>query len=94
MTGLYLRIVSIPLENIKFSEFFAKESNDPSCHWEYELRGVSDHHGTHMGGHYTSQFKHQISGEWWKMDDETATKEEVPQFSAANYIFLFRHIYT
>ena len=79
-------------ETLSFSEFFAEESNDPSRYWNYELRGVSDHHGTHMGGHYTAQFKHPIFGEWWWMDDETGKKMEQPQFSASNYIFFFRKV--
>jgi len=79
-------------ENINFNEFFAVESNDPSRNWVYELRGVSDHHGSHMGGHYTAQFKHPISGEWWWMDDETANKEETAKFSSSNYMFFFRKI--
>ena len=78
-------------ENINFSEYFAEESNDPSRNWTYELRGVSDHHGSHMGGHYTAQFKHPISGEWWMLDDANTTKIN-PQFSASNYIFLFKKI--
>jgi len=73
--------------NLTFSEFFAKESNDPSKHWVYELRGLSDHHGSHMGGHYTAHIKHL--NEWWRMDDETANKQS-PQFSASNYILFFR----
>lgn len=77
-------------ENISFTEFFAKESNDPSRNWLYELRGVSDHHGSHMGGHYTAQFRHPISGEWWRIDDENAIKQEKAHFSQSNYIFLFR----
>lgn len=77
-------------EVIHFSEFFAEESNEPSRYWNYELRGVSDHHGTHMGGHYTAQFKHPISGEWWWMDDEHARKMEQPLCSSSNYIFFFR----
>lgn len=77
-------------ETLNFSDFFAKESNDRSRNGVYELRGVSDHHGSHMGGHYTAQFKHPISGEWWWFDDETAHKQEKPQFSSSNYIFFFR----
>jgi ubiquitin C-terminal hydrolase len=77
-------------ENITFSEFFADESNEPSRYWSYELRGVSDHHGTHMGGHYTAQFKHPISGEWWWMDDEQARQLDTPTFSSSNYIFFLR----
>jgi ubiquitin C-terminal hydrolase len=77
-------------ENVGFNEFFASESNDPSKFWVYELRGVSDHHGTHMGGHYTAQFKHPISGEWWWMDDEQARQLDTPTFSSSNYIFFLR----
>lgn len=77
-------------QDLVFSEFFADESNDPSRNWSYELRGVSDHHGSHMGGHYTAQFKHQISGEWWWIDDESSRKMEKPEFSGSNYIFFFR----
>lgn len=79
-------------ENISFTSFFADESNHPSKFWTYEIRGVSDHHGSHMGGHYTAQFKHPISGEWWGFDDETATKIEKPYFSESNYIFYFRKV--
>ncbi len=79
-------------ENIVFEQFFADESNHPSRTWSYEIRGVSDHHGSHMGGHYTSQFKHPISGEWWGFDDESSTKMESPYFSESNYIFYFRKI--
>jgi ubiquitin C-terminal hydrolase len=81
-------------ENINFNDFFAKESNDPSRNWIYELRGVSDHHGSHLGGHYTAQFKHPISSEWWRMDDETALKQDRAQFSPSNYIFYFRCLNT
>ena len=77
-------------ENLGFNEFFASESDDPSKMWVYELRGVSDHHGSHLGGHYTAQFKHHVSGEWWQIDDETTQKQDRPVFSASNYIFFFR----
>jgi len=85
-------MISCPYEgdNINFTEFFALESEDFSRYWIYELRGVSDHHGSHLGGHYTAQFKHPISGEWWRIDDETTYKQENPQFSPSNYIFFFR----
>ena len=85
-------MVACPYEgaNISFTEFFARESDHPSRRWLYELRGVSDHHGSHMGGHYTAQFKHPISGDWWWFDDESAQQLEKPRFSASNYIFYFR----
>jgi ubiquitin C-terminal hydrolase len=77
-------------DNIQFTEYFASESNDQSRTWTYELRGVSDHHGSHMGGHYTAQFKHPISNEWWWIDDEQSHKMDNPRFSTSNYIFFFR----
>jgi ubiquitin carboxyl-terminal hydrolase 8 len=76
--------------NISFESLFAKESDDLSKKWEYELRGVSDHHGSHMGGHYTAQFKNPINGDWWWFDDESSVKLDTPKFSASNYIFYFR----
>jgi len=75
---------------LSFSEFFAEESKDVRRTALYELRGVSDHHGTHIGGHYTAQFKHPLSGEWWWFDDEQARSLPNPQFSSSNYIFFFR----
>jgi ubiquitin C-terminal hydrolase len=79
-------------DRISFTEFFAKEAEDSENVWGYELRGVSDHHGTHMGGHYTAQFKHPISGQWWWIDDERAQPLETPRFSASNYIFFFKKV--
>ena len=78
-------------QNISFKDFFAEESDDPLREAVYELRGVSDHHGTHMGGHYTAQFKHPISKEWWWFDDAQTHKINQPNFSSSNYIFFFSH---
>ena len=76
---------------ILFRDGYAPESDDPMRHRLYELRGVSDHHGTHMGGHYSAQFKHPLTGQWWMIDDERAQSMEQPRFTASNYIFYFRH---
>jgi hypothetical protein len=43
-----------------------------------------------MGGHYTAQFKHPITGAWWVFDDEQAQQIQEPQCSSSNYIFYFR----
>jgi ubiquitin carboxyl-terminal hydrolase 2/21 len=75
--------------NLSFTEFYAEESDDVFRFRNFELRAISDHHGTHMGGHYTAQFKHPISQEWWWFDDESTRPMAEPQFSASNYIFLF-----
>lgn len=76
---------------INFKQHFASESNHPSRYWTYELRGVVDHHGSHMGGHYSSQFCHPLTQEWWWMDDESTMKMEKPRLqTGSNYIYLFR----
>jgi ubiquitin C-terminal hydrolase len=77
-------------ETVEFTPIFAEESDDASRGWKYELRGISDHHGSHMGGHYTAQFKHPISGEWWWFDDNNSQKMEHPRFTESNYIYLFK----
>lgn len=77
-------------DNLSLTDFFAEESpsfNQPNV---YELRGVSDHHGTHMGGHYTAQCKHTISQKWWWYDDEKAYGMDQPRFTPSNYIFFFK----
>lgn len=76
---------------LSFLPYYAPESDDPLRATLYELHGVSDHHGTHMGGHYTAQFKHPITGEWWWFDDQVAHRMGAPQCStASNYLFYFR----
>ena len=58
---------------------------------QYNLRGVVDHHGSHMGGHYTAQFYHPVTKRWWWMDDESAQyMAGGPRFGSSNYMFLFR----
>lgn len=77
---------------LSFHEYFAPEAEAERGGWNYELRGVSDHHGTHMGGHYTAQFKHPITQDWWWMDDEKAQMMTRPQCSASNYIFFLKKV--
>jgi len=79
-------------DNISLKSFFAEESEGAHQEWDYEIRGVSDHHGTHMGGHYTAQFKHPITQQWWWFDDERSHPSANPTFSASNYIFLFKRV--
>lgn len=79
-------------DQLSFQPFFAEESEGAQQAWNYEIRGVSDHHGSHLGGHYTAQFKHPITQEWWWFDDERARPLANPQFSATNYIFFFKKV--
>ena len=76
-------------ESLSLTPFFAEEV--PNKIKTYELCGIGDHHGGHIhGGHYTSQFKHPISDEWWFFDDERAGELGSPRFSSSNYIFSYR----
>ena len=77
-------------ETIELGKYFAEESPEQSKGWKYTLCGIVDHHGSHMGGHYNTQFKHPTSQEWWLLDDERAHKLVQPCFNGANYLFLFR----
>ena len=81
-------------DNICLSNYFAPESIDPSRNYMYEIRGVSDHHGSHLGGHYTAQFKHPLSNEWWWFDDESSHRLDAFKCMSSNYIMLFRAINT
>ena len=76
--------------NLSMDRFFASESED--LNQIYELRGITDHHGSHLGGHYTAQFKHPFSEDWWCFDDQHAHHLSGPQFSSSNYIFVFKRI--
>jgi ubiquitin C-terminal hydrolase len=78
-------------ETLNFADFFASESDDISKKWNYDVCGVSDHHGSHMGGHYTAQFKHPVTKEWWWIDDESCHKLEGPRFGNSNYIYLLQN---
>jgi ubiquitin C-terminal hydrolase len=79
-------------EILDLQSFFAPETLHDSRNDRYEVRGISDHHGHLGGGHYTAQFKHPLTGEWWNMDDHTASSLPAPSFSSSNYLFYFRRI--
>lgn len=63
--------------------------NDSGFDSVYELRGVIDHHGSHMGGHYTAQFCSPLNGHWWWMDDESTMYLTEPRFGVSNYMYLY-----
>jgi ubiquitin C-terminal hydrolase len=78
---------------LKLTDLFDSDARMISAHGTnctYKLCGVVDHHGNHMGGHYTAQFLHPVSKNWWWMDDETAQYMPAPRFGTSNYIFLYR----
>lgn len=79
--------------DMNFGAYFAPESTHPSRGWLYNLRGIVDHHGSHMGGHYSAQICHPATQEWWWIDDESSSKLTSPRLKLpANYMYLFRAI--
>lgn len=60
---------------------------------EYKLFAVMDHHGNHLGGHYTAQAFNPVSvpgGEWTLYDDDTVHFMKGPFFGPTTYIVAFR----
>ena len=80
------------MERLSFPQYFAEEAQNLGLHQNgYQLCGIADHHGGQIhGGHYTAQFKHPITGEWWFFDDERAHEMHAPQFSSSAYILSYR----
>ena len=80
-------------EKLSLSKFFAEDSTDPSKDNIYEIRGVVDHHGNHMGGHYTAQFCHPQNRKFWWIDDERSQyMSNGPLFGQSTYLLLFRKV--
>lgn len=78
---------------VTFTELFAADSPDPSRDWKYEVRAVADHHGNHMGGHYSAQFCHPATRQFWLIDDERSTPLPAgPVFGRSTYVVFFRRI--
>jgi ubiquitin carboxyl-terminal hydrolase 8 len=80
--------------HVSFAGYFAEESNHPSKSWAYECRAVADHHGGHLGGHYSAQFCHPITNAWWWLDDEMSQPMmRGSMFGPSTYVLFFRRVY-
>jgi ubiquitin C-terminal hydrolase len=82
-------------EQQSFEYVFAPESPEVSKNYKYNLYGTVDHHGHHMGGHYTCQAKSPLNKDdgsgWWLYDDESVYKlEQGPKFGSSTYILGFQ----
>jgi ubiquitin C-terminal hydrolase len=86
----------VPLEYdgsvVEFGGAFAVESPEISKAFKFEFFGAVDHHGHHMGGHYTCQARSPVSGKWWLYDDESTYMLEEPKFGSSTYILGFKQI--
>lgn len=75
------------VDTLSFKQFYAEEVQIDNI---YELFGIVDHHGPHIhSGHYTAQYKHPISKEWWLFDDNVAHEIGHAHFNPANYILSY-----
>lgn len=77
---------------LSFDTFYAKESDDPYRQRFYEVRSVVDHHGMHNGGHYTTQYSHGMTNQWWWVDDIQSVGIPSIRMSPSNYVFYFRRV--
>jgi ubiquitin C-terminal hydrolase len=76
--------------DVTFKKLFDPECDEKSSDWIWEPIGTIDHHGSHMGGHYTAQVKHVLNKKWYLYDDETANKIDKPMFGSHTYILCMR----
>jgi ubiquitin C-terminal hydrolase len=82
--------VNIPLTQ-NFGELFDSESTEASRTGNYDLFAVINHHGGATGGHYTSQCRNPLTGEWNLFDDETVHQlPKGPHLDASAYILMYR----
>uniref|UniRef100_A0A6C0HEG1 USP domain-containing protein n=1 Tax=viral metagenome TaxID=1070528 RepID=A0A6C0HEG1_9ZZZZ len=70
---------------------FSPESQHESRKKIYNIFASIDHHGNHMGGHYTSQCFNPVWKKWHLYDDEAAHDIEKPNFGIQTYILFFRY---
>ena len=75
---------------ICLTDMFSKESQEATKVKHYSVFATIDHHGHHMGGHYTSQCLNPIWKTWHLYDDETVHTIKEPRFGSQTYILMFR----
>jgi ubiquitin C-terminal hydrolase len=85
-TGRKLQHPVETIETVHFNSIFSPESNESSKHKIYQIFATVDHHGSHFGGHYTSQAKSILTGKWAHFDDETMMEISNPSFGRSTYM--------
>jgi ubiquitin C-terminal hydrolase len=75
---------------LTLGSIFSPESQDDSRIKQYNLFSTVDHHGHHMGGHYTAQCYNLVWKRWHRYDDENVCDIDTPSFGRETYILLFR----
>lgn len=82
-------VIDIPLETT-FTPTFHPTTPEPSFRDTYELFATVNHHGVAGGGHYTSQAKNPITGNWNLFDDERSMQIQTPHIDHSAYILMYR----
>ena len=79
-------LVDIPLANLNLEKYINgyKKSNIV-----YDLYGVCNHMGTHMGGHYTAFIKIK-DGKWYEFDDKKVSPYNGNVISKSSYCLFYR----
>lgn len=77
-------------EPVSFKNVFSSESKEETKFKSYKVFGTVDHHGNHMGGHYTAQTFSPVWKVWHLYDDENAQEIKAPQFGVYTYMMFFR----
>ncbi len=75
---------------ICLDSLFSNESRETTRIKQYSVFATIDHHGHHMGGHYTAQCLSPVWKSWHLYDDETVHGIEKPQFGSYTYMMMFR----
>jgi len=75
---------------LELTKGFSSESMEESRNKQYRIFATVDHHGHHMGGHYTSQCFNPVWKCWHLYDDEAAHEIQRPRFGVETYIMMFR----
>jgi ubiquitin C-terminal hydrolase len=84
---------TVGLENsntYNFTKYFDTESHEKSKEIPYHITSTIDHYGHSMGGHYSAQCFSPIYKEWYKYDDESVYKLDLPYVGPQNYLFVLR----
>ncbi|KAF2367860.1 Peptidase C19 ubiquitin carboxyl-terminal hydrolase [Trinorchestia longiramus] len=79
--------VAFPLTDLNLQPYFHRDCVSEVC--QYSLYGVICHHGSVVGGHYTSLAQHPKTGIWYEFDDEAVSyvTPEYVQRSQAYVLF-------
>ncbi|KAA0183395.1 hypothetical protein HAZT_HAZT009317 [Hyalella azteca] len=79
--------VAFPLSDLNLQPYLHRDCVSEVC--QYSLFGVICHHGSVVGGHYTSLAQHPKTGSWFEFDDETVSfvSPEYVQRSQAYVLF-------